>query len=115
MSALVTRLDDVDVAGRPARVRPQTDVDLLRPDRLRDGRRRPPQQRTEDHTLGLVKVGNMHDMAQRLDDERPEAERTDAALHHPTRALVDPPTRQRPHPGDQLTRDTSGTDQPLRR
>ena len=92
----------MDVARDAVGVGPEADVDLLGVEGPRHRRGSAPQERADLRRLVLVEVGDVKDVALRLDDQRPDAERADAVLDHPARGLVDPPARTWPAAGGQV-------------
>jgi len=73
----------VDVARDAAGVGPEADIDLLGAKGLGDRGRDPSQQRPELGRLVLVEIGDVENVALRLDDQRADPERADAMLDHP--------------------------------
>jgi hypothetical protein len=81
--------DEVDVSGLAAGVRPQADVDLIRVRELTDDVGRPPEQVAQLGPLAGIEFPHVQDVADRHDDQRPDAQRTDAVTHEPASGVVD--------------------------
>jgi hypothetical protein len=96
--------DDVmDVNRLAAGVRPQADVDLSGGEQLVYDRGGPVRQRPQRGGLIGGQAGDARDVAQRLDQQGADAERTDAVLHSPAAAIENRPAGQRPPARGQIT------------
>lgn len=88
------RLDDeVDVDRLGVHVRPEGDVDLLGCFQPCDDCRCLLKNGAQLGSLGLVEVRDMNDMALRLDDQGPNAQRPDAMVDVPEVGFVDAASR----------------------
>jgi len=75
-------------------MRPKANVDLIRLDESLDGGCRPLQQRAQLRCLFACQFRDVEAVAEWLDDERPNAKRSDAMLDDPEVTRVDAPARQ---------------------
>lgn len=109
------RLDDeVDVDRDGVHVRPQGDVDLLGALELGDDRSGLLQDRAELRCLGGIEVGDVDDVALRLDDQRADPERADAVIDEPVLGLVDAAAGRDPVTGEALGRQRPQTSRSTR-
>jgi hypothetical protein len=74
---------------------PQTDVHLVRPRKGLDDVRKPLQERAEFLGLCRREIADGEAVAERLDDECTDTQRTRAVLDHPMRRGVNSPARER--------------------
>lgn len=68
---------------------PQGGIDLFRAKQLGECGGRALHQRAELQRLGLVELPDVCEVSLWLDDQRADAERPDAMLHHPVPCFVD--------------------------
>ncbi len=99
--------DPVDVNWRPARVRPEIDVDLLRLDKLGENARDVLEERTELECFVAGQLPDVNDVPPWLYDERPDTERADTVLDEPVIRRVDQSTWKLSPPLREITRETA--------
>ena len=96
--------DEVDVCGS---VRPEAHVYLLGIAQTQHDARRIPNKRAELSGFGFVEIGNVNDVAFRLDDKRSEPEWTYAVLNEPMVGAVNQSARAWTASPRQVTRDAT--------
>ena len=86
---------------------PETHVDLVCSIQLMDAARNPVKKRAKLRGLCLCKLGDRDAVAERLHEQSPDAQRTDAVLDDPVGCREEAATREWTPPCNQLTSKTS--------
>ena len=98
--------DEVKMSGT---MRPETRVDLIGRTQRGDTRTGPPEERAKLIGFLVRKVGEMHDMPGRFENQRSDTERTHAMLYPPPRRCVDETSRKRSSTLGKVTGDAANS------
>ena len=94
--------DEMDMAGRPASVGPEADVNLLCGRELLDARRSPLEHRPEFVRFGCGEFADVETVPKRFEKQRAHAEWANAMLDHPVFAGEHSAARQLPSAIDEV-------------